>query len=575
MTGNSRAYDVTTVERRWRLAWHEHDCFKAEPGPASERFFNYDSGPFPNGELHLGHVRTYVLGDLTARYQRLRGKCVLYCTEWDSFGLPNELAALEAGVSPREYTQACVQTMKSQLIRLGISYDWDHVTDTSEPEYYRWTQWLFLEMLEAGLIERCEAEQAWCPSCETTLARVQVVDDACWRCDSKVQVRSLEQWSIKLSRFSRPLLHSMAELDQWSQRSKNLLRGFIAGAEEEREQVRDWVVSRQRAWGTPIPVVYCDGCGAVPVPRDSLPVQLPADLDWTEGPRALAKCAAFVDTKCPQCNGDARRETDTLDCYFDDIWCQLAGAANLGPGFAFHRDEFATWLPVDHFHSGYDTFFYLHLHRFLGLFLAERGLLESPEPIRSYRGHDMVLAGGRKMSKHLGNTLLVGGLLDEHGADAVRVAILWAANPERPVHFDDALLCKASTLLDRIYALSASASGKVDPTSAAGRHVGSTRAARRLRRQSDADLMQIRRLIERYRPCAALEVLSRLLVVTASYAHSRLEEGQLSAEDRASLGGVLRDLLIAASPFAPHLAEECWSLLGGQRFIGQARWPES
>jgi leucyl-tRNA synthetase len=509
---------------------------------------------------------------MTARYQRLLGKSVLYCTEWDSFGLPNELAALEQGVSPRDYTRACIKRIKSQLSRLGISYDWNRVPDTSDPAYYRWTQWLFLKLLKLGLVERCETDLPWCPQCQTTLARMQVVEEACWRCGTTVELRCTRQWSVALSRFSDRLLRTLGDLEGWSPRAKNLLRGFIAGELGDSSYVRDWVVSRQRSWGTPIPLVDCDRCGTVPVTEACLPVILPDDLDWSLGPRALASCATFVETTCPACGRVARRETDTLDCYFDDIWCFLAAAGPLGPDFSFGAETFA-WMPVDRFHSGYDTFFYLHLHRFLGLLLAEQGILADAEPIGSYVGHDMVLAEGRKMSTHLGNAVSIGPFLNRPGADALRVAMLWAANPNRPVHFTDAALERAMRFLAELYTLYAACAGKVDSEDASRASDASTRTARNVRRQADAGVGRVGHFIEEYRPRAAVDELAGVVKLTRDYALHRVESGRLSAPDRVILAGLLRDVATAVSPFAPHLAEECWLVLGGQPFISLGRWP--
>jgi leucyl-tRNA synthetase len=545
-----RSYDVHAVETRWQHRWEHRRCFEAPDEPGDARYFNYDSGPFPNGDLHLGHLRTYVLGDMTARYQRLLGKNVLYCTEWDSFGLPNELAALEA----------------------GVTHDWDRVPDTSDPGYYRWTQWLFVQLLEMGLIERTQADLPWCGSCETTLARMQVIEGACWRCATPVEPRRRPQWSVKLSRFSDGLLETMKRLDGWSARSINLLRGFIAGGSGERNHVRDWVVSRQRAWGAPIPMIDCDACGSVAVPATDLPVLLPEELDWSLGPRALASCATFVETACPTCGRPARRETDTLDCYFDDIWCFLAAAADRSAEFSFASKDFE-WMPVDRFHSGYDTFFYLHLHRFLGLLLAECGILADAEPIRSYLGHDMVLADGHKMSKHLGNARFIGPLLNRYGADALRVAVLWAANPNRPVQFTDAMPARASAFLDQLYGLYSACAGRIDAADAKGAAEASTRLAGQVRRNADSALERVAGFIDDYRPRAALDVLEGLVKLVRHFALRRIESARLSPEDRAVLAGVLRDLGVAASPFAPHLAEECWRLLGGDPFVSLGRWP--
>jgi leucyl-tRNA synthetase len=563
---DARGYDVLAVETRWQHLWERNECFRAPERPQGPRYFNYDSGPFPNGELHLGHVRTYALGDMTARYQRLLGKSVLYCTEWDSFGLPNELAALAAQVSPRELTRSCIRRIRSQLVRLGTSYDWTRVVDTSDPAYYRWTQWLFLKLLALGLVERQQAELPWCPTCETTLARMQVIEGACWRCGQQVERRRTRQWCVTLSRDSAELLRTLSGLDAWGARAKNLLHGFIAG------DVHDWVVSRQRAWGTPIPIVHCGSCGAVPVEEAALPVMLPDDLDWSFGPRALAECATFVETPCPACGEAARRETDTLDCYFDDIWCFLAAAGGLGPAFAFDRGAFG-WMPVDRFHSGYDTFFYLHLHRFLGLHLARLGVLDGAEPIRSYIGHDMVLAGGRKMSTHLGNAVGVGSLLLRHGADALRIAVLGAANPNQTVQFADAMLARAEAQLaafHRLYAECARAMHRerVAPAAAV------SRAALELRREADQELGRIGRYVDEYRPKAALDALERLVRQTSGWALRRVASERLSAADRFLLAGLLRDLAVALSPFAPHLAEESWRLVGGEPFVSLGRWPE-
>ena len=566
------AYDFRAVETRWRHRWEQHRCFRAPARPEGPRFYNYDSGPFPNGELHLGHVRTYALGDMTARYQRLLGKSVLYCTEWDSFGLPNELAALAQGVSPRELTRSCIRRIRSQLQRLGISYDWDRVQDTSDPAYYRWTQWLFLKLMDLGLVERRETDLPWCPGCETTLARMQVIENACWRCERPVELRRIPQWCVSLSRDSDELLRTLSRLEDWSPRAKNLLRGFIAGESATGRWVHDWVVSRQRAWGTPIPIVHCDACGAVPVDPAALPVLLPDGLDWSLGPRALADCVAFAEARCPACGGAGRRETDTLDCYFDDIWCFLAAAAGLEPAFAFDRGAFA-WMPVDRFHSGYDTFFYLHLHRFLGLQLARLGVLDGAEPIRSYIGHDMVLAGGRKMSTHLGNAVGVGGLLHRHGADALRVAVLGAANPNKPISFTDSMLARAEAFLAEFHRLCAACAGAID--SAGAEPTAAGRAARQLRQEADNELGRIGRFIDEYQPRGALDALARLVERTTGYALRRVASERLSAPDRSVLGGLLRDLAIALSPFAPHLAEEGWRVVGGAPFISLGRWPEA
>ncbi len=567
-----RAYDVASVESHWNAKWEEAQVHVARLRPAGRKYYVLDSTPFPNGSLHLGHVRTYSLGDMTARYQRLRGRCVLYVTGFDSFGLPNEMAATEAGISPDVYTADCISRMTGQLRRLGVSYDWSKAWNTCDPDCYRWTQWLFLELFEAGLVERCSAPQDWCPRCESTLARLQVEEGVCWRCGQVPETRRLTQWVISLGRYSARLRSSLEDLDLWSDRAKAILRsdgGRRRGDVEEVDpRLDDWLVSRQRSWGTPIPMVHCAGCGIVPVPRDELPVLLPvhAGAPYASGP--LRHWAEFVRTSCPKCGGAARRDTDTLDCFFDDTWCFLVPFVCVvdGPGFA--PDRYRGWLPVDIFQSGYDAIRYLHLYRFLGAVLHERGILEDAEPVRCFMGNDLVLADGRKMSKHLGNAVSPQGLLEEFGADALRVAMYWAGNPQRPMEWRRAGIEKAAAFLDASYRLVASAGSL--PRSKEG---VVSKAAQNLRRTCTKDVARVAAFIEAYRPNAATEVLADLRKRIEAFAERRVPTGRIGGADGGVLAEVIDDYVVALSPFAPHVAEECWAVLGHDRMVCQGSWP--
>ena len=575
------AYDVRRVERRWQDAWDDAACFRAPASPGELKFYNYDSGPFPNGPLHVGHVRTYVLGDLTARYQRLRGRAVLYATEMDAFGLPNEMAAVKAGLSPKELTDRWIRTMMEQLRGLGISYDWSRVVNTSEPGYYRWTQALFLDLLEAGLLERREAEVAWCSRCETTLARMQAERGRCWRCSRKVESKTLLQWFVKLSDMSRHLCLGLEDLDGWSSAIRKVLLAFlrrdVTGTGDER-QVGDWMVSRQRSWGTPIPVVHCSACGVVPVPRDELPVVLPEDLDWSLGSGALPGCQGFVVSPCPACGEDARRETDTLDCFFDDIWCFMGPPAVHGNDLEnpFRPEVLNTWLPVDCFHAGLDVFSYLHLHRFLGRFLHQNDLLADPEPIRGHTGYAMVVAEGRKMSTHLGNAVSCGKLLRKYGADTLRLAVLWAGSPQRTVEWRQAHLARAESFLDDMRTFTRDVLPAVmDPGRQAPAEEGqvASRAASALDKVAGRSWERVARFIEEARPNAAVQELFGIYRRIRTFSEGRIDGRLLAAPDGVVLRGVLAGFSVALSPFAPHLAEELWAGLGRKGFVCQARWP--
>jgi leucyl-tRNA synthetase len=699
-------YDPASVETKWQARWAAAGCFNARLGKPGRKFFNFDGGPFPNGPLHMGHVRTFTLGDVMARYRRMRGDSVLYCFEFDAFGLPNELAANAIGVTPEELTRGNISAMRRQMIRLGLSYDWDHVVTTCDPAYYRWTQWLFLKLRELGLIYRTPAELNWCPSCQTTLAHMQVEDGRCWRCETPVEPRKLTQWFVRLSRFSAALSESLDQVEGLSARVRSILHGFIGktpcmevgfsvadrpgialtgfmrsewadacprflaiapdhpvlaellphgraetlrpmgqrrraqlvaetltegfdtgleaidrssgmrlpifvaryvdptfatgieiacpsrdprarqfaerhatahaaaagtalqGRPATYYRVRDWLVSRQRAWGTPIPIVHCEQCGEVPVPEQALPVRVPA-LTPNMAPGGLAALPGFVSTECPHCGRPAQRETDTLDCYFDVIWCFLACANGLRPDFKFQASDFADWMPVDWFHNGFDSLFYMHLYRFLGHVLHRAGVLPEPEPIRSYVGHDAVLLDGRKMSKHHGNVVSPDDVIARVGADVLRVQVLWAANPLRSVEWSQVGLQRAKRLLMDIWKL-------VDGQAAQLRAPADlmpkeeNRAPLPLDRALARAVRRVTEFLDRYQYAGCLEQIQTLLRTLES------ESGRLkdrSSGFQQSFANGIRSLLIMLAPFAPHLAEELWERIGGEGLLACAAWP--
>lgn len=566
------SYDVHRLEREWQAAWERAGCHSAPDVPQGRKFFVHDSTPFPNGPLHLGHVRTYLLGDMTARYQRLRGKCVLYHSGFDSFGLPIELEALEQGITPRQLVQKSIEEQTRQLRRLGISYDWSRMADTSRPETYRWTQWLFLEMVESGLVERREAPLNWCPRCETALARLQVEDGGCWRCGSAVETRTLPQWFVLVSRYAPQLRRSLDDLHGWSRRVRHTLAGILdedpVPGRARGQGGTDWLVSRQRSWGTPIPMIFCDACG--PVPASELPVILPDGLDWASGSGALSRCEAFVETSCPKCRSPARRETDTLDCLFDDLWCffQTLVLQSSRPGFT--RENLNRWHPVDLCQSGLDTFSLFHFYRFLGVFLHERGLIDHPDYIRGFLGNDLILADGRKMSKHLGNAVAPEEILTSHGADVLRVAMFWAAGPQRPLHWQPKLLEKAIVFLEQVHRLYQELSQTKTETSTQS----ASKKVLSLQRQTRATLSKVGRFIEEYRPNAAVETLANLLGRIRAFALHRAQSGRLKDADATVLQEILGSFATGLAPFAPHLAEEVWHMTGRQSLVANACWPE-
>jgi leucyl-tRNA synthetase len=387
--------------------------------------------------------------------------------------------------------------------------------------------------------------------------------------------RRMRQWHVLMSRYEHDLRASLDTLSHWSATARNMVRAYIdeePGDEQSpRARRHDWLVSRQRAWGTPIPIVHCGACGTVPVPDRDLPVVLPRDLDWCLGARALVSCAAFATVDCPVCRRRARRETDTLDCFFDGVWSWLACLAPLDGEPPLTHARLAPWLPLDWFHSGFDTFFDLHLRRFLGRFLYSRGAVDDPEVIRGHFGHAMVLASGRKMSKHLGNMIGARAVTEQYGADAVRVAILAPAGPQRPVSWEPTAVAEACAFLARIARLVTS---WVDAEHAPSKSAATpSRAALATSQRVRAALDETSAFYASYRPNAALHALTRALADLEDFAYKRISARRVVAADREPITETLAAFVVALAPCAPHLAEEMWARLGQHGLACRALWP--
>ena len=701
--------DIKNIERYWQKVWKDEKSFTPSLNNNKPKFFNFDSAPFPNGNLHLGHARNYVLGDIIARYKRLNNYNVLYTTNFDSFGLPNQLEAEKKSIEPEQYTQECIALIKNDLKRLGISYDWSRVNSTSDPKYYKWTQWLFLELYSAGLVYRKESNINWCETCDSVLANMEVVDGKCNRCNGMVKNKSMPQWFIALSKYSSELYNSIDDLNGWSDRAKNLTKGFIgkttgslvsfsiqgknefldvflsekdelsnvtfvsaavdapelhnltdkqfnsalaqqlvsspvskrrrnkqtienregldsglklinpasglsiplfyvnylsnevgpsikAGVPASNQQdkvfsekykiseiikypcdlntnpiskknksyyhVHDWVVSRQKKWGTPIPMLECPTCGFVPVKKENLPVIN----------RPLAEYKETESEKCPVCNENVRAVADTLDCYIDDIWCFYSSELNTKDDFSLDKAYDLNWFPANHYHAGYDIYMYLHLYRFITRFLNKHSYVKSEEPISIYFGHDMVLQDGKKMSKHHNNSQSIRLLLNEHGADTLRIAMILIANPEKPVRWTEDSLKRAKKQITKMFDIaSLLLNMKIIDNESDENNLGAP-IKKRLNMANIKLKKEVTKYIESYRPGSAVQSLEKhskeLYKIISS-----LPVNYISNEDYAYIKNQLLSLCILYSPFAPHMSEEIWHKLGGHNRIYQARWP--
>ncbi|HMK49947.1 MAG TPA: leucine--tRNA ligase [Thermodesulfovibrionales bacterium] len=748
-------YSPQTVESKWQKYWADRDLHSTVRAPGREGFYCLEMFPYPSGEIHMGHVRNYSIGDVIARYKRMRGCNVLHPMGWDSFGLPAENAAIKHGVHPSEWTHKNIANMKRQLNRMGLSYDWDREVTTCSPEYYKWNQWFFIKMLEKGLAYKKFSYVNWCPSCATVLANEQVIDEKCWRCDSVVIQKKLEQWFFRITHYAEELLQGCDELTGWPERvvlmqknwigkgegvevdfpmegineslrifttrpdtlfgvtfmciapehplvgklvrdksgldavkakygketekvglftghhAVNPLNGdkvpvYVANfvlmeygtgaimsvpahdqrdfefakkydipikaviiAEEKSEtrnpksetmqeayeddgilvgsgrftgmksevakkeiikyieekglgkaivnyKLRDWGISRQRYWGTPIPVIYCDACGAVPVPEKDLPVILPEDVKLTgKGSSPLLESDSFLYTACPNCGSGARRETDTMDTFVDSSWyfiryCFTKGDIDLISELRSPESEQRYWMPVDQYVGGVEhAVLHLLYSRFFTRVLRDLGLIQVSEPFRNLLTQGMVIKDGAKMSKSKGNVVDPNYLIERYGADTSRLFSLFAAPPERDLEWSDKGVDGAHRFLNRLWGIVYKNQSALRQANAEiGDRANLRHAASRLYRKTHQTVKKVTNDIEReYHFNTAIAALMELVNEVISFEPA-------SEDDQAVLKYAVEKLLLLLSPFSPHIAEELWETMGNTPSVFERSWPE-
>jgi leucyl-tRNA synthetase len=731
--------------------------------------------PYPSGEIHMGHARNYAIGDVIARYKRMRGYNVLHPMGWDAFGLPAENAAIKHGVHPSTWTYRNIDYMKNQLNRMGLSYDWEREVTTCSPEYYKWNQWFFLRMFEKGLAYRKFSFVNWCPSCMTVLANEQVIDERCWRCESIIVQKELEQWFLKITDYSEELLRKCDELEGWPERviamQKNwigrstgvevdfridgmdeIIRifttrqdtlfgatfvclapthplagrlcsdkerledlkgrygrvdakfGFFTGfsainpmngekipiyianfvlmeygtgaimsvpAHDQRDfefaqeyglpvkvvivpehianakeltdppthpspsrgegkgegdflsdmiaeayegegvlvqsgqlsglesgiarekiaefieekkigkkvvnyKLRDWGISRQRYWGTPIPIIYCKKCGFVPVPEKDLPVILPEDVELTgKGGSPLLELEEFINATCPLCGGSARRETDTMDTFVDSSWyfvryCFPKGDIDLPSVLRSPESEVRSWMPVDQYIGGIEhAVLHLLYSRFFVKVMRDLGLIDFSEPFGNLLTQGMVIKDGAKMSKSKGNIVDPNRLIQKYGTDTLRLFSLFAAPPERDLEWSDKGVEGAFRFLKRLWRIVYKNKSKIQSSKfKINEPLSLQPSALRLYRKTHQTIKRVTNDIEReFHFNTAVAGLMELVNEIASF-------DPCSDEDWASLRFSLEKTLFLLSPFAPHIAEELWEAIGNRPSIFEEKWPD-
>ncbi|WP_271439814.1 leucine--tRNA ligase [Pontixanthobacter luteolus] len=764
-------FDPGQADERWQRAWDDARCFEADSNSTKPKSYVLEMFPYPSGRIHIGHVRNYTMGDVLARYKKMRGREVLHPMGWDAFGMPAENAAMEKGVHPGGWTRDNIANMKAQLKRIGFALDWNREFATCDPEYYGHEQALFIDLFNAGLVYRKESTVNWDPVDNTVLANEQVIDGKGWRSGAEVEKRKLNQWFLKITDFAEELLDGLGDLENWPDKVRLMQENWIgksqglefsfdlsngeklpvyttrpdtifgasfvavaadhpvaqgtaagnddaqafielckrggttaaeletaeklgydtgitakhpftgadlpvyianfvlmdygtgaimavpghdqrdfefatkyglpiprvvaAGADDaakpfageaeagagvlvnsgfldgmdvdtaKREvisrieaqgsgagktvwRLRDWGVSRQRYWGTPIPFIHCDKCGVVPAPKDSLPITLPEDVDFKTPGNPLVRHPTWKHTECPECGGEAERETDTLDTFVDSSWYFLRFASQPGDK-SFDRDEIAKWLPVEQYIGGIEhAILHLLYARFWTRALAHIGLIDVKEPFASLFTQGMVThetysrkTGGRevfyspaevdrggesavlkdggepveigrviKMSKSKKNVVDPDEIIARYGADAVRWFMLSDSPPERDLPWSEAGIEGCWRFVQRLWRLF----GQYEE--------GATGEDKALARKSHQTVDAVASDIE---ALSFNKAVARLYELTGA-----IEKAQPSA----SRNDAIRSVLLMASPMMPHLAEEAWQSLGSGGLISEAAWPE-
>ena len=747
--------DFRKIEAKWQKKWEEKRIFRARENPEKRKFYVLEMYPYPSSAgLHMGHIRNYAMGDAYARFRRMQGFNVLYPMGYDAFGLPAENAAIKDKAHPKAYTEKAIAGIKKNQKALGLSYDWSREIATCYPDYYRWNQWFFLQMLKKGLAYKKLAPVNWCPKCETVLANEQVRDGKCWRCESDVEEKQIEQWFFRTTAYADELLEDIdRKLQGWPEKIKTMQKNWIGrkewididyeidGAGEKltvsttrpdtnfgatfvvmapehpllskersmippefrndvddyaekarkktekerieegnkktgvftglycinqltkkrmpiwitdfvlmsvgtgvvvgvpghdmrdfefakeyklpiirvvvgpdgdkseitrKEQVqeeegtminssflngldihaatkkimdyfeekgwgkrtiryrlRDWGISRQRYWGTPIPVIYCKKCGIVPVDEKDLPVMLPAGIEFTGHGNPLANFKPFVETKCPKCKGPARRETDTMDTFVDSSWYFLR-YCNPSSKEMFDKKAVKYWMPVDQYIGGAEhAVMHLLYARFFVKALRDMGLLDFGEPFTRLFNQGIVYKDGHKMSKSFGNAVTQEEIAGKYGIDTARLFLLFVASPDSQLEWSDEGITGAHRFVMRFWKTVEDTRGK---DFRSGKHrtadlMMQSRLHSAIRRVTDS--------LEGFRFNVTIGMLMDLLSAIQKYSNiPQKPHGEVFSE-------CMESFVVMFSPFAPHMCEEAWEAIGKKPFVSVRPWPKA
>ncbi|MBO8160923.1 MAG: leucine--tRNA ligase [Thermosipho sp. (in: Bacteria)] len=753
-----KEYIPQDIERKWQKIWDEERVFETPQQSEKPKFYDLVMFPYPSGTLHVGHVKNYVIGDIVARYKRMKGYNVLHPFGYDAFGLPAENAAIKNKIHPEEWTFKNINVIREQIKKIGISYDWTREIATCKEDYYKWTQWLFLKLYENGLAYKKKGAVNWCPNCQTVLANEQVVDGKCERCGTEVTIKHLEQWYFKITEYAEKLLNDIDKLTGWPENVKTMQRnwigkstgaevdfpvegldmkirvfttrpdtlwgvtfmaiapesplveqlvtddrkeelykflqkisledrfkrtsieaekeGFFIGryainpvngekipiyvanyilyeygtgaimavpAHDQRDfafarkynlpirvvidnpensldpekmeeayedegimvnsgpfdglnsneaidkvieyleekgigkrsvqyKLRDWLISRQRYWGAPIPIVYCEKCGVVPVPEKDLPVKLPKEVEFLPtGQSPLALNEQFLNTTCPKCGGPAKRDADTMDTFVDSSWYYLRYVNPELDDKPFDSKDVNYWLPVDQYIGGVEhAILHLLYSRFITKVLHDLGYVDFDEPFTNLFTQGMIYKDGWKMSKSKGNVVSPDDMINKYGADTLRTYILFMAPPEKDAEWSDAGIEGVNRFLKRLWNNFYTILPLIKDIKSENL-ILKDKKEKDLRRKLHQSIKKITEDIEGgFKFNTAIAGLMELNNSLSDYLNSTKKE-DLNVP---LLREIVENLVLILSPFAPHMAEEMWHDLGKDTLIVNETWPE-
>lgn len=553
---NNDKYDFKSAEDRWISQWEKDGTYKVKTDKTKDKFYCLDTWAYPSAEgVHIGYVKSFCGMDVVARYKRMRGFNVLYPTGWDTFGLPAENYAIKAKRHPREITDESIKNFKKQYHAFGLSYDWDTEISTADPSYYKWTQWLFLVMFKKGLAYRKKSTVNWCPKDKTVLANEQVIDGKCERCEADVEQKELMQWFFKITDYADRLYEDCSKLD-WDEKYLNTHRKWIGKEVKDGEttfHLRDWSIARQRYWGPPIPIIYCDKCGTVPVPENQLPVVLPMDIDFMPtGESPLSKSENFLNTTCPNCGGSAKREVDILDTFVSSAWYQFRFPDTKNSKEFVAKEAINYWKNVDHYQG---TIEHLTAHlvyaRFVTKVLFDEEYLPFDEPFPKYTPVGLLVdRSGTKFSKRLGNAPNTDDLIKNYGGDLLRLSGYFISPFDDISRWGIQDIVGVEKFRNRFWRVFKE---KVD---------GSVhKIPEDMIRQTHRLVKDIESSIEKMRFNVAISKMMIFVSTLASH------EGMIDRK-------VWETFLKVLAPFAPFIAEEMWNQMGNKKSIHIADWPK-